>query len=178
LAVALGTTALAGCAFVDVQLEPVTAIDSLPNVGAGREVLVSPFVDSRPARRCGMKKNGFNTDTANVLCPESNMGFAVGRIFRDYLHAAGFAVVTMEQRRSADPLFIHGRVDQLFVEPVLAFFTSTVETDFGVYVLAQTQSGMTAERYFYVKARTRTSGASMQDSRALTRSPSTSCSRL
>jgi hypothetical protein len=61
----------AGCAFSDVNVTfPDKAGGNHTNVGRGREVIVAlPLVDARKIRdRCGMQKNGYNMDTANVPC--------------------------------------------------------------------------------------------------------------
>jgi hypothetical protein len=148
----LAAAGLGGCAFTDVQLEPVTVADQISPRGRGREVLVAPFIDERPLQaRCGMKKNGYNADTADVLCPEPHMGDFLGRAFAEHLRASQFALVVPGQHRSADPLFLEGRISELFVEPVIHVFSSTVETDIGVHLRARTQSGLIADRFFYVK---------------------------
>jgi hypothetical protein len=141
-----------GCAFSDVELEPVTAFEHVRPIGRGREVVVQKFIDVRNEQdRCGMKKNGYNADTANVICPEPDLGNWLAWTFASRLKSAGFSVIAPGQQRSPDPLFVEGRIEQLFVEPVLYFFSANIETDLGVQVVARTGSGMTAARIFYVK---------------------------
>jgi hypothetical protein len=143
---------LCGCAFSDVELEPVTAFEHVRQIGRGREVVVQKFIDVRDEQdRCGMKKNGYNADTANVICPEPDVGNWIAWMFASRLKSAGFSVIAPGQQHSPDPLFVEGRVEQFFVEPVLYFFTANIETDLGVQVVARTGSGMTAARVFYVK---------------------------
>jgi hypothetical protein len=144
-------SALSGFAtgLTDVELEPVSAFEDVSRVGRGREVVVGQFVDARLEKdRCGMNKNGYNSDTANVVCPDRKMGNWLSWLFAARLKSAGFAVVAPMQRRSADPLFIQGRLMQLFVEPIHGM----VETDMSIHVVARTRSGMTADRTFFEKA--------------------------
>lgn len=77
----LAATALlsTGCAFANVDIHPpdtppaaVLTAEARGGPGRGREVIVyAPFADARyEITRCGMQKNGYNMDTADVKCTE------------------------------------------------------------------------------------------------------------
>lgn len=59
----------AGCAFTTMQLTLPTKTAGIPrDAGGGRQVVVMPFADERAiGDRCGMKKNGYNMDTADAV---------------------------------------------------------------------------------------------------------------
>jgi len=143
-----------GCAFVDVEVSPphdkVLAQDS--SLGRSREVtLAMPFADQRPfADRCGMKKNSVNMDTADVLCsvPPSRW---LSRALAHALTAAGFRVKTNPTVQTATAVQIDGTVLQFFLEADRGFFLVTPEADISVRLVVSSQSGLYAERTFYVK---------------------------
>lgn len=59
------------CAFTDLTIDlPAEGFKPTTTEFQGRQVLVDiPFADGREIRdRCGMKKNGFNMDTADIFC--------------------------------------------------------------------------------------------------------------
>src|SRR2546422_2938105 len=83
-----------GCAFGNVSLQlPTGPIGTGLSGGAGREiVLVTPFRDGRQIRdRCGMKKNGYNMDTASVLCSADPASWIANYLAAEF-KAAGFSV--------------------------------------------------------------------------------------
>ncbi|HEY4186844.1 MAG TPA: YajG family lipoprotein [Polyangia bacterium] len=121
-----------------------------------------PFGDRRSARRCGMKKNGYNADTANVLC-SSAPNFSLGDLVASELSAAGFKVLSNPNQAGPSTIVLVGTVEQLFVEPKLNYFTSSFETDVALKLSARTATGLLAERRFYVKGEEATVFASEQD---------------
>jgi uncharacterized lipoprotein YajG len=107
-----------------------------------------PFADERPARdRCGMQKNGYNMDTANVYCAEEPARFLADLLAKE-LAASGFRVVPATEGAAVR---IEGRLQQFFVEPKIGFFTFTPEADVHVRLVASAATGLLAERDFYVK---------------------------
>jgi hypothetical protein len=122
-------------------------------LGRGREVtVVIPFADTRlDPRRCGMQKNGWNLDTADVECsvpPSAWLGHALAQ----GLVASGFRVTTANPAPGPNSVRIDGAVLQFFVEPKLGFFTFTPEADIAAKLVVTSPSGLYAERTFYFKA--------------------------
>ena len=141
-----------GCALTDVTLQPPPQFEVAPGSrrGQGREIVViRPFKDARPASRCGMKKNGYNQESASILCraPASTIADLVAH----HLSQAGFRV--LDDRRAASPsaIILTGSLEQLFVEPKNNFFSVEIETDVALRLSASTTYGFSAERRFYVK---------------------------
>jgi hypothetical protein len=97
-----------------------------------------------------MKKNTYNSDTANIHCntsPESSLP----RLLADGLTAAGFRVLTNRSQTTPSTLVLTGRLDQMFIEPDSNFFNATWETDIALYLKVTTGTGLLAERTFSVK---------------------------
>jgi hypothetical protein len=97
-----------------------------------------------------MKKNGYNSDTANVLCsrpPET----ALTQMITRELSASGFQVLGNPSQAGPSAIVLTGRLEKFFVEPKSDFFFATWETDIGLHLWANTASGLAAEREFYVK---------------------------
>lgn len=122
------------------------------NMGRGREIILDmPFMDQRPhPERCGMQKNGYNMDTADVHCvmpPRQWMAEALAQ----GLIRAGFRVQRPSQNMNPSALIIQGTVLQFFVEPTMGGFTVEPEADISVRLVARSASGLHAERVFYVK---------------------------
>lgn len=142
-----------GCAFTDVPLTMPTkgAPDTVPG-GRGRQiVLVQPFIDERPTKdRCGMQKNGYNMDTADAKCQEDPAAW-MARYLGDELRASGFSVLRPEDAHREGALRLEGALLQLFVEPVIGFWSGSLETDLSVRLVATTATGLRAERVFFVK---------------------------
>jgi hypothetical protein len=142
-----------GCAFTEMPLElPSRGLDPSLSGGKGRQVIVlAPFRDEREIRdRCGMKKNGYNMDTADAVC-QSDPNLWIAQMFSDELRAAGFQVLEDEQAHRPGALRIHGSLLKLFVEPVIGFWSGSVEADLFVSLRATTETGLVAERRFMVK---------------------------
>jgi len=151
-ALSVALASLSGCAFSDVTIEPPRASPPIRSLGRGREIaLVTAFDDRRPQpERCGMQKNGYNMDTADVNCtlpPPKWLSDALAR----GLQNAGF-VVTAAPSPSPTAARVEGDVLQFFVEPKLGFFTFTPEADIAVRLKVSTPSGLRAERVFYFKS--------------------------
>ena len=145
-----------GCAFLDLRVHPPEPheLPALPPMGRGREVLVDiPFVDGRPDRsRCGMQKNGYNMDTASVICevpPEQWLSHALAQ----GLQRAGYRVLAPGATPGPTTIRVTGMVQQFFVEPHVGFFLFTPEADIGVRLMVTSGTGLHAERAFYFKAR-------------------------
>jgi hypothetical protein len=147
------TLATPGCALVDVNVSvPTQTQERKPPVGTGREVYVRlPFADARQiTARCGMQKDGYNIDSADVPCPGPPAVW-FGDLFVTELRARGFVVRTEGAPRSADPLVLEGYLQKLFLEPVIGFIVVTEETDFQLELLASSHSGLVAQRTFFIK---------------------------
>jgi hypothetical protein len=144
-----------GCAFTNVDVHPPD-LPSRPvaaaGPGRGREViLLSPFDDNRAVtERCGMQKNGYDSDTADVKCTEPP-----GRWFADELAvaltSAGFRPLRADAVPGPTTVVVRGSVRQLFLEPVHHFWTLTVEGDFAASLVVTSPNGLHAERSFFVK---------------------------
>ena len=121
-------------------------------IGRGREiVLAGPLADVRLDRsRCGMKKNGYNSDTASIHCAVPPPQWLT-QALADGLHAAGF-VVTAAPSSPAPAAFVNGQVVQFFVEPKVGFLSFNPEADIAVTLTVSTSSGLVADRRFYWKA--------------------------
>ncbi len=141
-----------GCAFGAMPITlPTAPLEASVRGGAGRQiVVVAPFSDAREQERCGMKKNGYNMDTADAVC-ESAPGAWFARRLAQELAVAGFQVVAPGERAKPSALRVEGSVLQLFIEPVIGFWSGSVEADLSVRLRATSQTGLVAERTFFVK---------------------------
>jgi hypothetical protein len=164
----VGAIAAGGCAFGDVSLRAPKVGPVAPGVarGNGREiVLIRPFTDRRDQARCGMKKNGYNSDTASVHC-----AFAPDHLLADMLaaqlSAAGFVVLSDRTQAKPSTLIITGALHQMFIEPKLNYFTALMEADVALVLHASTPAGFTARRRFYVKGEEATVFAGEEDMQA------------
>lgn len=141
-----------GCAFTSVSITPPPpSTSSAARGGNGREIVIqTPFADARPnAARCGMKKNGYNMDTADVKCSADPNAY-LAELLANELKRAGFTVA-YRQTTSADPLQIEGKLLQFFIEPMPGWI-GVLEADIHVRLSATSASGLVAERDFYVKS--------------------------
>jgi hypothetical protein len=152
--IALALAGGQGCVYSSVRLRPPSPQDlrQPPTLGKGREIaLISPFFDERPSTyRCGMRKNGYNTDTADVMCLLPPAKWLANALSQG-LTSAGFRVSTGRNSQSPSAVIVQGVVLQFFVEPYLSFFTISPEADISVKLVVSTPSGLRAERVFYVK---------------------------
>ncbi|MEY3760921.1 MAG: hypothetical protein RIR39_2412 [Pseudomonadota bacterium] len=144
---------LSGCAFTDINVMPgSSSINSNITGGDQREiVVVSPFSDDRKIKnRCGMKKNGYNMDTADAICTVSPAS-KLADLLVDELGKAGFKVKTQGEAQSQSGVKINGSLIQFFVEPVIGFAMGALETDIHIRLVATSQNGLHAERSFFIK---------------------------
>lgn len=143
--------ALSGCAFTDVPVTLPTTPATGMTGGDGRQiVVVSPLTDERPFRdKCGIQKNGYNMETAKAIC-SMDPAVWVAQMLAAELKAAGFSVVSKEAAKPS-ALQLNGSLLQIFVEPVIGFSTISLETDINVKLVATSQTGLLAERSFFVK---------------------------
>lgn len=146
----------AGCAFATVDVHAPTG-SNMPTLvaggpGHGREViLVAPFGDARPQRaRCGMQKNGYQMDTADVRCVDEP-GRWLADAFAQRLASEGYRVLRSDAVPGPSTVVVRGEVRRLFLEPTDLFFTRTVEGDFSAHLTVSSLSGLKADRTFYVK---------------------------
>lgn len=143
-----------GCAFVPVDVHPPdrpTASQKAFSRGRGRDViLVGPFADVRTDDRCGTQKNGYGHETANVNC-EVVPGRWIADALAMELERAGFRVLRGDAAKGPSSVVVQGTVTTMFLEPVDAVFTRSVEADFAAKLLVTSPSGLHAERAFYVK---------------------------
>jgi len=161
---ALVAAGAAGCATTDVTLGAPAAFDVAPGShrGQGREiVVVRPFRDSRTDSRCGMKKNGYNSESATVLCnaPASLIGDLIAR----HLALAGFRIIRDRRDASPSAIYLTGALEQIYVEPKNNYFSVEIETDVALRLRASTTAGLSTERRFYVKGNEATVFAGDED---------------
>jgi hypothetical protein len=150
--VALGCLSGA-CAFTDIRLTlPTKGLDDTIPGGNGRQiVVVTPFSDEREIRdRCGMQKNGYNMDTADAVC-QSDPSAWIADLLADELRASGFTVIDEATEHRPGALRIDGSLLKIFVEPVIGFWSGSLESDLSVKLRATTETGLEAERTFFVK---------------------------
>jgi hypothetical protein len=146
-------SSLAGCAFTDVPLDlPISGLAAPASGGNGRQVVVAgPFADERrETRRCGMQKNGYNQDTANVVCKTPPASW-IADLLADELRAAGFTVVKAGAPHKPSALKVEGALLQFFVEPMAEAFGARCECDVSVRLDATSQTGLRATRIFFAK---------------------------
>ena len=150
--VALALTSTA-CAFTNIPLTlPTKGLESTISGGRGRQVVVAvPFSDQRTlGDRCGMQKNGYNMDTAAAVCQSDPNGW-IAQLLADELRASGFEVLTNEEPHRPGAVRIDGSLLKLFVEPVQGAWTGSLEADLSVKLRATSETGLDAERTFFVK---------------------------
>jgi hypothetical protein len=152
--VGLGAT-LGGCAFTDghVKLDPIPTA-SAAHGGGGRELVVFPATDTRTEHaRCGVKRNTYGSETADVLCTPEPSAWLSELVLRG-LDRAKFKIVTTQTAQSADPLRIRLRLAHLFIDQIPGMMTVTLHTDVNVVVSVESKAGLVAERSFLVQTDT------------------------
>jgi len=146
----------AGCTITGLTLATpphvtVSNAAGVPKGGAREVVLKEPFVDERAiVMRCGMKKNAFGGDTADILCAEPPHVW-IARLLKEELVAAGYRVTPADQPGGPAAIRIDGLLRQFFVEPKMGLFSFVPETDVEILLRATGASGLVAERNFYWK---------------------------
>lgn len=141
------------CAFTDIPLTlPTRGLADTVAGGNDRQVVVVvPFSDEREiSPRCGMQKNGYNMDTADAIC-QSDPNVWIAKLLGDELRASGFEVLDAEAAARPGALRIDGSLLKIFVEPVIGAWTGSLEADLSVNLRATTETGLEAERTFFVK---------------------------
>lgn len=140
-----------GCALTRLMVQdPYDPEPSRADRGHGRTVSIAlPWANEREqSHRCGMKRNGYGFDTADVVCDTQPEEFLAQRL-RARLAAAGFQVV---DDPAAATWQVNGVVTQFFMAPDVGFVTVNPETDIGLMlVVTNATTGLRAERRFYVK---------------------------
>lgn len=147
----LPALALTSCAFSDLNVKAPRLGSTGLSGGIHRKVhVILPFLDERPNRsRCGMQKNGYNMDTADVNCVGLPSQWVADALATE-LRTAGFDVTTGPASNS-NGVKLEGQLLQFFIEPKVGAFTVTPEADIHVRLVASSASGLLAEREFYVK---------------------------
>lgn len=151
--VVLFSPLVSGCALVDVNIKPPESGLEQPLAGGnGRQVIVvAPFRDARSDRsRCGVQKGGWGNETASAVCQGDPAEWIATFLARE-LAAAGFTVLPSEEGARDSALKIEGVLLKIFVEPVVGFWSTTVESDFHVKLVATSRTGLRAERTFFAK---------------------------
>lgn len=146
---------VSACALAEVHVKPPEAGLEQPIPGGNqREVIVTiPFQDVRQTmnpNRCGAQKNGYGTETAPAVC-QGNPTQWIAEFLARELRASGFTVLTSEQGARDTALKVEGVLLKFWVEPVVGFWSGTVESDFHVKLVATSKTGLHAERAFFVK---------------------------
>jgi len=147
------------CAFTDghVKLDPLPTA-SAAHGGGGRELVVFPAVDTRTEQaRCGVKRNTYGSETANVLCTPEPSQWLSELVLRG-LDRAKFKIVTTQTAHSPDPLRIRLRLDHLFIDQIPGMLTVTLHADVHVIVSAENSAGLVAERSFLVQTDSQVAG--------------------
>jgi len=149
----LAVLTLSGCALVEVNVKPPEAGLEKPIPGGNqRQVIVMiPFQDGRQSSsRCGIQKGGYGNETAQAVC-QGNPTEWIAEFLARELKASGFTVLTSEESAKDSALKIEGVLLKLFVEPVVGFWSGTVESDLSVKLIATSKTGLQAERTFFAK---------------------------
>ena len=156
LVVAIGS----GCAFTDINMRlPTDARGDRRGIGQGRAVtVVVPFTDRRSvAGRCGMQKNGYNMDTADATCDQPPAEWLARRLLSE-LDSAGFHTISATEPENpptdsatTDAARVEGSLLKLFVEPVIGFWSGSLEADLHVRLRVTRPDGLEAEREFFSK---------------------------
>jgi hypothetical protein len=144
---------VSGCALVDVNLKaPESGLGKpIPGGNQRQVVVVIPFQDDRQIRtRCGVQKGGYGNETAVAVCQGDPAEWIASFLARE-LTASGFTVLRSADGARDAALRIEGVLLQIFAEPVVGFWSTTVETDMKVKLVATSKTGLQAERSFFSK---------------------------
>lgn len=142
-----------GCAWTTQTLEPPQAPAWYGGIqrGAGRDIVVVPFVDRRKMPHlCGIKKNGYSQPAAHLLCsmpPERWLSDLVA----EGLSESGFDVSSAIEDAPPSALIVSGALEQTFVEPDMGVFSASAEADVWLTIAVSNKNGFRARRSFYVK---------------------------
>jgi hypothetical protein len=152
--VALLGFGLTGCALVDVNLKPPTTGLKTPIPGGnGRQIVLSvPFSDERQTKdRCGVQKGGYGNETAKAVCPQDPSQWMAEMLERE-LQASGFTVLRTDNGARDTALKVEGILIRIFAEPIVGFWSTSIETDLGANLVATSKTGLRAERKFFSKS--------------------------
>jgi hypothetical protein len=144
---------VSGCALAEVNVKPPEAGLETPIPGGNqRQVIVTiPFQDGRQSTsRCGVQKGGYGNETAQAVC-QGNPTQWIAEFLARELKASGFTVLPSEQGARDTALKVEGVLLKIFVEPVVGFWSTTVESDLNVKLVATSKTGLQAERTFFAK---------------------------
>jgi hypothetical protein len=97
-----------------------------------------------------MQKNGYNMDTADAVCQSDPDIWIASRIAQE-LERAGFDVRSPSEAHRPSAVRLEGDLLKLFVEPVIGFWSGSLEADLSVRLHATSETGLDAERTFFVK---------------------------
>ena len=89
-------------------------------------------------------------DTADAIC-RTPPGTWLSKLLADELRAAGFNVTRNTNSVKKNTLVINGSVSKVFVEPVIGWWSGSLEADLEISLVATTGSGLKAERKFFSK---------------------------
>jgi hypothetical protein len=148
---------LSGCALTDVNVKPPSTGLKTPFTGGKQRqvVVISPFTDSREIKsRCGVQKGGYGNETAVAVC-QAEPAQWLADLLAGELSAAGFTVLASESAARDTALRLDGVLLKIFAEPVVGFWSTNVESDLNVKLLATSRTGLRAERTFFVKGELR-----------------------
>jgi hypothetical protein len=138
---------------VNVRVKPPESGLETPIPGGNQRqiILTIPFQDSRSSMfRCGVQKGGFGNEIADAACQGSPADWIPMLLARE-LEASGFTVLQSEEGARDTALKIEGIVLKIFVEPVVGAWSTTVDSDFNVKLVATSRTGLHAERTFFSK---------------------------
>jgi hypothetical protein len=144
---------LSGCALTDVNVKPPDSGLGTPIPGGNQRqvILPVPFKDARQSpSRCGVQKGGYGNETATAVC-QGNPAEWIATLLARELRASGFTVLPSEEGARGTALRIEGVLLKVFAEPVVGFWSTTVETDLNVKLVATSKTGLQAERTFFAK---------------------------
>ena len=144
---------LSGCATTDVMLTPPASGLKMPIPGGNqrRVVITMPFSDARQiTKRCGLQRSGYGDETATAYCEGDPAHWLAAKLASE-LEASGFTVLSAEQGGRDSALKIEGALLKIFAEPVVGAWSTVIETDLSVRLVATSRTGLRAERTFFVK---------------------------
>jgi len=144
---------LSGCATTDVNLkQPPAGLETPIPGGNQRQVIVTiPFTDERQIKnRCGLQKGGYGNETATAYCMGDPAQWIAAMLAAE-LRASGFTVLTTPEGSRDSALKIDGVLLKIFAEPVVGAWSTLIESDLSVRLVATSRTGLGAERTFFVK---------------------------
>jgi len=141
------------CAFSNIDLTlPTRGLEKPVTGGNGRQVVVvTPFKDEREIKwRCGMQTNGYDMDTADAIC-QGDPNAWIAQLLANELRTTGFTVLSADAPHHPGALRVEGSLAKLFVEPIHGFWTGSLEADLFLRLRVSSETGLEADRGFFVK---------------------------